>query len=217
MNAQLSSGYEPSAGFRDAFFRIMGAAPSLLGQGKVLKASWLDTPLGPMITISDEEVLYLLEFVDRRGLEREVKCLRQKTKSAIIPGSTKPICSIEKEINLYFEGKLKKFSTPLYWLGSPFQKRVWEELKKISYGETRSYADIAKAIGNHAAFRAVARANGANQIAIVIPCHRVINSNRDLGGYSGGLARKIGLINHEKRYKNEANESNMTSFSFNLT
>lgn len=150
-----------------------------------------------MIAISDEDALYLLEFVDRRGLEREVECLRQKTKSAIIPGSTQPIRSIEKELSLYFDGKLKIFKTPLYFLGSPFQKHVWEELKKIPYGETRSYFDIAKSIGKSSAFRAVAQANGANQIALVIPCHRVINTNGDLGGYGGGITRKKWLITHE--------------------
>lgn len=199
IDAQLSVGYESSSGFRDAFARIMGAAPTLSGQHHILKAAWLDTRLGPMITITDDDAIYLLEFVDRRGLEREVERLRQKTKSVIIPGTTQPIKSIEKELSLYFDGKLREFNTPLFFLGSPFQKHVWEELKKIPYGETSSYSDIAKAIGNPSAFRAVARANGANQIALAIPCHRVINASGDLGGYGGGLTRKKWLINHEKR------------------
>jgi AraC family transcriptional regulator of adaptative response/methylated-DNA-[protein]-cysteine methyltransferase len=83
-------------------------------------------------------------------------------------------------------------------LGSDFQKNVWRELIKIPPGETKSYADIAKAIKQPSAFRAVARANGANQLAIIIPCHRVINSDGELGGYGGGLTRKAWLINHEK-------------------
>lgn len=199
INAQLDTGYESSSGFRDAFSRIMGAAPTLLGQRNILKSSWLDTKLGPMIAIADEDALYLLEFVDRRGLEREVERLRQRTKSAIIPGTTPSILSIETELSQYFEGKLREFKTPLYFLGSPFQKCVWEELQKIPFGETRSYAAIASGIGNPTAFRAVANANGANQIAIVIPCHRVINTNGKLGGYGGGIVRKKWLINHEKQ------------------
>lgn len=98
IDAQLSTGYESGSGFRDAFSRIMGAAPTKLGQSNILKASWIDTPLGPMIAIADEQALYLLEFVDRRGLEREVERLRKKIKSAIIPGSTQPIRSIENEL-----------------------------------------------------------------------------------------------------------------------
>lgn len=198
IDAQLCAGYESGSGFRDAFSRIMGAAPTLLGN-HILKASWLDTRLGPMVAISDDEALYLLEFVDRRGLEREVERLRQKTKSAVIPGSTQATKSIENELSLYFEGKLKEFKTPLFFLGSSFQKQVWDELKKIPYGETRSYSDIAKTVGKPSAFRAVAQANGANPIAIVVPCHRVINMSGDLGGYGGGLTRKKWLIDHEKR------------------
>jgi AraC family transcriptional regulator of adaptative response/methylated-DNA-[protein]-cysteine methyltransferase len=170
-----------------------------LENGKILKARWLDTRLGPMIAISDDNALYLLEFVDRRGLEREVERLRKKTKSAIIPGDTDPIRLIEKELGLYFDGKLQEFKTPLFFLGSPFQKQVWDVLKRIPYGKTCAYLDIAKSVGKPSAFRAVAQANGANQIALVIPCHRVINTNGDLGGYGGGLTRKKWLITHEKR------------------
>lgn len=197
--AQLSTGYESSSGFRDAFSRIMGAAPTLLGDSSVLKVAWLDTRLGPMIAIADEESLYILEFVDRRGLEREIERLREKTRSALIPGITPPISSIERELSQYFDGTLEQFKTPLRLLGTPFERRVWDELMKIPPGETRSYSDISTAIGQPSAFRAVARANGSNQLAIVIPCHRVINANGELGGYGGGLARKKWLIEHEKQ------------------
>jgi AraC family transcriptional regulator of adaptative response/methylated-DNA-[protein]-cysteine methyltransferase len=199
IDAQLSSGYDSGSGFRDAFSRIMGAAPTLLDDRLPLKASWLDTRLGPMIAIADEEALYLLEFVDRRGLEREIERLRQRGKSAIIPGMSDPIRSIEHELAQYFDGTLTEFQTPLFLLGSPFQKSVWNQLIKIPPGETRSYSDIAAAIGNPSAFRAVAQANGANQLAIVIPCHRVINANGDLGGYGGGITRKHWLLNHENQ------------------
>lgn len=198
IDAQISMGYESSSGFRDAFSRIMGAAPTKLGTGNILKAAWLDTKLGSMIAIADESALYLLEFVDRRGLEREIDRLRIKTKSAIVPGSTPIIVSIERELQHYFEGELMQFKTPLLLLGSAFQKQVWQSLQNIPPGETRSYLDIAKALKMPTAFRAVANANGANQIAIVIPCHRVINSNGELGGYGGGIARKKWLIIHEK-------------------
>ena len=201
IEAQLSTGYESSSGFRDAFSRIMGAAPTKLNEANVLKASWIDTRLGPMIAIADEQELYLLEFVDRRGLEREVERLRLKTKSAIIPGITTPIASIERELEWYFEGKLSEFQTPVHLLGSPFQKSVWNELLKIPAGETRSYGEIAMNLGKPTAFRAVANANGCNQLAIIIPCHRVIRLNGDLGGYAGGLTRKQWLLEHEQNEK----------------
>jgi AraC family transcriptional regulator of adaptative response/methylated-DNA-[protein]-cysteine methyltransferase len=154
----------------------------------MLKTSQLETILGPMIAMADEKALYLLEFLDRRGLERRIERLCASTKAVIIPGSTDPILSIEREISSYFAGNLKEFQTPMHFIGSDFQKSVWQELVKIPYGETRSYTDQARAIGKESACRAVANANGANQIAIIIPCHRIINNNGDLGGYGGGLS-----------------------------
>ena len=202
IDAQLNARFESSSGFRDAFSKIMGAPPSSAKKDvKVLKASWLDTPLGPMVAIANESHLYLLEFVDRRGLEREVERLRLRAKAAIIPGTAPPICSIEQELSAYFDGSLKTFKTPICQLGSPFQKNVWDALCQIPYGETRSYLAQAATIDNPAATRAVANANGANQLAIVIPCHRIINSNGKLGGYGGGIARKQWLIHHEKQHR----------------
>lgn len=201
IDTQLSTGYESSSGFRDAFSRIMGAAPTKLDHYQILRTAWLDTRLGPMLAISDEKTLYLLEFIERRGLEREIERLRHKMKAAIIPGRTAPIDSIEKELNQYFAGDLTTFNTPIIMLGSPFQQHVWEELKKIPFGETRSYLELAKAIHKPSAFRAVANANGANQLALIIPCHRVINTDGGLGGYGGGIARKQWLIEHEKMNK----------------
>lgn len=203
IDAQLSTGYESSSGFRDAFARIMGAAPTLSGEHTVLKASWIDTRLGPMLTIADEEGLYLLEFVDRRGLELEVERLRIKMKAAIIPGTTPPIERIEEELNRYFNGDLTHFTVPVHLAGSPFQLRVWGELVNIPAGETRSYSDIAEALDKPTAVRAVANANGCNQLAIIIPCHRVIRLNGELGGYAGGLSRKKWLLDHERK-KNSA-------------
>lgn len=206
IEAQLNTGYESSSGFRDAFSKIMGAPPAKFSkkmeneQHTILKASWLDTKLGPMIAISDETGLYLLEFVDRRGLEREIERLRIKTKAAILPGITHPIKSIIIELEAYFNGTLKEFKTPRHLLGSPFQRLVWDELMRIPYGTTRSYRSQANAIGKNNAYRAAANANGANQLAIIIPCHRIINSNGDLGGYGGGIMRKKWLIEHEKNH-----------------
>lgn len=166
-----------------------------------LNISQLDTKLGPMLAIADEYELYFLEFVDRRGLEPKIERLRSKTNSPIIPGETPTITLIRAELEAYFSGDLQEFKTKLHLLGSQFQKSVWSALMDIPYGKTRSYAEQAAAIGNKAAYRAVANANGANQLAIIIPCHRIINSNGNLGGYSGGVARKKFLIEHERSIK----------------
>lgn len=198
IDAQLAAGYESGSGFRDAFSRIMGAPPKT-ANAAVLTAAWLDTRLGPMIAMADDRALYLLEFVDRRGLEREVEQLRKQTGMAILPGRTPIIDAIERELTQYFAGGLVTFKTPLYEPGSPFRKQVWAALRNIPSGETRSYAQIAASIGKPSAFRAVAQANGANQLAIIIPCHRVINTDGGLGGYGGGLVRKQWLLDHEQQ------------------
>ena len=200
IESQLSVGYESGSGFRDAFSRIMGAPPLRAGEVHVLKASWIDTPLGPMLAIADEEELYLLEFVGRRGLEREIERLRYRMHAPIIPGMTAPLRSIEKELEKYFRGELMDFQTPFKTIGTPFQKQVWKELCEIPFGQTRSYKQIAFGINNPLAVRAVAQANGANQLAIIIPCHRVINASGELGGYGGGVARKTWLLEHEVKY-----------------
>jgi len=200
INTQVNTGYESSSGFRDAFSKIMGAPPiKNKQQYKILNASRLDTPIGPMIAIGDDDTLYLLEFIDRRGLEKEIERLRLKMKAAIVPGTTHSIESINNELSLYFTEGLQTFTTPIHLLGSPFQQNVWHELINIPYGETRSYVQQSIAIGNPKATRAVANANGANQLAIIIPCHRIIRNNGELGGYRGGVKRKKWLIAHEKK------------------
>jgi AraC family transcriptional regulator, regulatory protein of adaptative response / methylated-DNA-[protein]-cysteine methyltransferase len=197
--AQLDAGYESGSGFRDAFAKIMGAPPASR-TARALFAAWLDTPLGPMTAIGDDDALYLLEYVDRRGLERQIERLRVRAKCGIVPGRTAPIAQIEAELAAYFAGRSMRFTTPLARLGSPFQNAVWDALLAIPPGQTLSYADLARAIGKPQAVRAAAQANGANQLAIVIPCHRVVSADGALGGYGGGLPRKHWLLDHERRF-----------------
>lgn len=146
-----------------------------------MKSAVIDTVLGPMLAKGVGDKLYSLEFGG--GVE---------------DGRCTAIDSMEKELGLYFEGKLKEFKTPLCFQGTPFQVRVWEELRRIPYGETRSYAEVAGLLGMPTAYRAVANANGANRFAIVVPCHRVISTGGGIGGYGSGLGKKRWLLDHEK-------------------
>lgn len=203
MEAQVLTGYESSSGFRDAFSKVMGTLPKASAQNQFLRADWLDTPLGTIIAIADDQFLYLLDFVNRKGLEREIERLSTTTKMQIVPGQSKAITLIKGELEQYFSGNLKEFKTPLYLPGTPFQQLVWSELKKIPFRQTCSYSELAAKIQKPTARRAVARANGANQFVIVIPCHRVVNSNGKLGGYSAGIARKEWLLKHEKTMNQE--------------
>jgi len=154
-----------------------------------------------MVAIGDESVLHFLQFEDHPCIERDIARLQAKAYSTITVGRAASIISIENELVLYFQGELKQFTTPLAFRGSSFQNITWQALFHISYGQTRSYKELAQAIGKPSACRAVANANGANQIVIVIPCHRIITSNGGLGGYSAGIARKKWLLDHEKNKK----------------
>ncbi|MCL1631490.1 trifunctional transcriptional activator/DNA repair protein Ada/methylated-DNA--[protein]-cysteine S-methyltransferase [Sporolactobacillus sp. CPB3-1] len=198
INAQIDLGYTSSSGFHDAFSKIMGRTPNRSQKIKMLYANWIDTPLGPMVSIVDEDFLYLLEFADRRGLEREIERLRNRLNASIIPGVTDRSKQIENELNDYFNKGLGTFKTPIMLLGSDFQRSVWEQLITIEMGKTATYKELAGLIGNPKAVRAIGNANGANQLAIIVTCHRVIQSGGALGGYGGGVERKRWLLAHEQ-------------------
>ena len=190
----------------DSFYKLISSSTSYFdNQNNVLKAYYIDTYLGLMVAVADEKVLYILEFFDKKCLEYEIKKLCVKIKSGITVGKTVPIISIEKELELYFKGRLRVFKTSVYFLGTSFQKIVWNNLKDIPYGETRSYLDQAKVMNKTSACRVVANANGANQLAIIIPCHHVIRRDGNLGGYSAGIQRKQWLIEHENSQRISSN------------
>lgn len=201
IDTQLEIGYQSHSGFHDAFSKIMGQPISKKDDVNLLMASWLDTPIGPMLAIADDQYLYLLEFVDRRGLELEIERLRQRLNAQIIPGYTKIHQQLELQLVHYYNGSILTFDLPLYLLGSPFQTKVWKALQTIPVAETVSYKQLAIKIEQPQAVRAVGRANGMNQLAIIIPCHRVIQSDGSLGGYAGGLERKAWLLAHEAKYR----------------
>lgn len=204
IDAQIDAGFESGSGFRSAFARLLGVAPGTLKAGALLRADWIDTPLGPMIAVADPRYLHLLEFIDRKALPGELRKLQHASRGDIGIGRHPPTEQITSELEGFFEGRAAIFSTPLKLWGSSFTRSVWDQLRAIPPGETRSYADIARAIGKPAAVRAVARANGANQIAIAIPCHRVIGSDGSLTGYGGGLWRKQQLIELERRFQRQS-------------
>jgi len=156
------------------------------------------TPVGPMLAVSSEDALYLLDFFTRRNLDAELANLRRNAE--IISGRTSVSRGLERELADYFAGRSATFETPLKISGSDFQRSVWTQLRTIAAGDTWSYADLANAVGQPTAARAVAGANAANQFAIVVPCHRVIASSGALGGYAGGVQRKQWLLEHERRH-----------------
>jgi AraC family transcriptional regulator of adaptative response/methylated-DNA-[protein]-cysteine methyltransferase len=194
----LDSGYESFSGFREAFSQLFGRPPGKSRDSECITMSWVETPLGPMVAGATNDAICLLEFTDRRMLETQMVTIRKRFDCPIVPGENKHLQKLKEELKLYFDRKLRDFSVPLTYPGTPFQQRVWKQLLRIPYAETRSYEDLARIIGSTGAVRAVGTANGCNRIAIVIPCHRVVNKNGKLGGYGGGLWRKEFLLRLEK-------------------
>ncbi|MCC7327895.1 MAG: methylated-DNA--[protein]-cysteine S-methyltransferase [Burkholderiales bacterium] len=199
LDSQLDQGFASGSGFREAFARLVGTTPSRAHDVGVLHAKWLETPLGSMLAIADDRGLILLDFVDRRGLERELAMLQKRLKARVLPGEHRFLTQIERELTEYFAGRRRSFDTPVAIIGSPFQTAVWNALLKIPAGATCSYAELAARIGQPKAVRAVGRANGDNRLSIIVPCHRVIGADGALTGYGGGLARKRKLLDLEAR------------------
>jgi len=199
--AKNGSGFESASGFREAFARIFGDPPTAAKWRAPIFAERIETPLGAMVAVADDEGLRLLEFVDRRATERELSILRKRLRTNIVPGEHPHLKTIRGQLADYFSGRKLEFEIPLAPVGSAFQLRAWEILRSIPVGETRSYSWMAKQLGDENARRAVGRANGTNMISIVVPCHRVIRADGSLCGYGGGLWRKKWLLEHERRWK----------------
>jgi AraC family transcriptional regulator of adaptative response/methylated-DNA-[protein]-cysteine methyltransferase len=203
LDAALDSGYTSTSGFSSAFDKIVGQAPGKAKKkpNNVLIYERFDAPLGPMVAVASEQGLCLLEFGDRRMLESEFTDLQKRLSAVLLPGSNELTKEAIRQITEYFAGTRKTFSVPLHAPGTDFQQRVWAQLREIPFGEIRSYGEIASAMGEPKAMRAVGTANGMNRIAIMIPCHRVIGATGALTGYGGGLWRKDWLLKHEQEHK----------------
>jgi AraC family transcriptional regulator of adaptative response/methylated-DNA-[protein]-cysteine methyltransferase len=194
----FDTGFESESGFREAFERLFGAAPTRAARNaRVIELAWIATPIGPMLAAAEDAGLCFLEFADRRALASQIAALRRRVGAAIVPGEHRHAHAARRQLGQYFGGERRDFDLPLRTPGTPFQERVWAELRRIPFGATRSYAEVARAIGEPSAFRAVARANGMNRVAIVVPCHRVIGASGELSGYGGGVWRKRALLEHE--------------------
>jgi AraC family transcriptional regulator of adaptative response/methylated-DNA-[protein]-cysteine methyltransferase len=197
----LGTGWESQSGFRDAFTRTFGLPPGRAGEAACVMTTAIETPLGPMVAGATDEGLCLLEYTDRRMLEAQLERLSRLLGQPMLPGEHRFLKHIREELAAYFAGTLTTFETPVVYRGTTFEERVWRELTRIPYGQTIAYAQLADRVSSPGAQRAVGRANGMNRIAIVIPCHRVVNADGKLGGYGGGLWRKHWLLDLERRVK----------------
>jgi len=198
-DAMAASGYASHSGFREAFAKAFGAPPGrAAARGDVVLLDWFESPIGPLLAGATADGVCLLEFAEPARLPAQIAMLARLFDAPVLPGSNAHLRLLGSELATYFAGRLQQFTVPLLYPGTPFQRKVWEALLAIPHGETRSYEQIAIAAGSPRAVRAVGSANGRNRIAIVIPCHRVVNKSGSLGGYGGGLRRKEFLLELER-------------------
>tara|TARA_R110001583_G_scaffold12410_1_gene55137 strand:+ start:5518 stop:6042 length:525 start_codon:yes stop_codon:yes gene_type:complete len=153
--------------------------------------SALPTPIGDLGIFADNEAIYRVEFID--------KVKNHDLMNTEVPKGSDLTLRAKKQLMQYFSGEITVFDLPLAPQGTLFRQQTWQALQKIPYGETRYYSQQAELMNNKKAVRAVGAANGANPIAIIIPCHRVIGKDGSLTGYAGGLHRKAWLLNFEQR------------------
>jgi AraC family transcriptional regulator, regulatory protein of adaptative response / methylated-DNA-[protein]-cysteine methyltransferase len=197
-DAVFDSGFESHSGFRAAFTRAFGEAPGRSrAKGERVVVTMVETPLGPLLAGATDQGINFLEYTDRRMLEHNLKAMSRRFGCPVVPGRHLLLDQVREELNDYFRGDRREFTLPLNARGTPFQEQVWQELRRIPYGQTISYDELARRVGQPTAQRAVARANGMNCVAILIPCHRVIGKDGSLTGYGGGLWRKRLLLELE--------------------
>jgi AraC family transcriptional regulator of adaptative response/methylated-DNA-[protein]-cysteine methyltransferase len=173
--------------------------------GHLLRTT-VDTPLGSMTAVASDAAVHLLEFDTRHALTGELRHV-ERDFGRIEPGTNPVLDLVRRQLGDYFAGHSSIFKVPTVQHGSKFEEDVWEALKQIPPGQTRSYGDIADMIGQSDKSREVGQANGANKISIIVPCHRVIGSDGSLVGYGGGLWRKKWLLDHERQFAWAAFES----------
>jgi len=195
--------------------RTLTSLPSLFEPTSILRQT-IATPLGEMVLAATSRGVCLCEFADLLALARELADLERRIGTPILEGDNQRlsphmsphmsshISLLERELAGYFAGTLRSFTVSLDTPGPPFHRAVWERLLRIPYGQTTSYNEIARALDNLNSCRAVGQANGANRLAIVIPCHRVIEKTGKLGGYGGGLHRKRWLLDHESLHAGDS-------------
>ena len=170
----------------------------------VLYSQTITTPLGQMLITASTRGVCLAEFAGTQRMERESRDLERLFQARTEPGGNEHTAQATQELGEYFRGERQRFTVALDTPGTDFQRQVWAALRDIPYGTISHYQALAATIGKPAAVRAVAAANGANRVAIRIPCHRIIGKDGTLTGYGGGLPRKAWLLAHERGGRNHS-------------
>ncbi len=160
----------------------------------MMEYRYIQTPLGSMIAVTCDQFLITLDFVDQVPVKMTETMNRVDQKHDILD-------KVQQQLQEYFLGKRRNFTVPLHGKGTEFQQKVWQAVCNVGYGDQVAYQDIARTIDHDKAVRAVGLANGKNPLLIIVPCHRVVRLNGEMGGYAAGLDRKKWLLQHEALHK----------------
>jgi len=196
----IESAWDSHSGFRDAFARVAGRSPGRSRDAEPISVVSWQSPLGPLVLAAIDAGACLLEFGDERRIVQQAASLHRWFGGPVVRESHHHLDTLRQQLAEYFDQRRREFTVPLVIRGTAFETATWNALLRIPYGTTVSYSDVATAIGSPRAVRAVGSANGRNRIAIVIPCHRVVNADGKLGGYGGGLWRKQRLLELESQH-----------------
>ena len=199
--AQNGSGFESASGFREAFTRIFGDPPTAAKERACMFAERIETPLGAMLAVADDKGLRLLEFADRRALERELTILRQRLKTNVVPGEHRYLDAIRTQLAVIFPARIWSSIFRLRRSDRSSKSAPGRSCVRFRWPKPAPIPGWRSVWAIPGARRAVGRANGTNMLSIIIPCHRVIRADGTLCGYGGGLWRKKWLLDHERKWK----------------
>ena len=199
VDSALDVGYQSLSGFNRSFKQLFGRSPGQAEHQCIITVAQLSSPLGPMFAAASDSGICLLEFDDRKSLEKQIAHIQKKKNARFIPGEHTLLAQLQQQLDEYFDGRRQQFDLQLDFAGSDFQLRAWQAMLQIPYGETRSYQQQALMINQADAIRAIASANAANALAILVPCHRVIAKSGSMAGYAGGIWRKQYLLKLEQK------------------
>ena len=200
--AMVEAGYGSPSRLYEASNGTLGMTPGEYregGAGTVMRYGIVDSPLGRMLVAATSKGVTMIEFGDSDGVLTAE--LQREYPNAEVIADADAVAEWTRRLNLHLEGRDPAIELPLDVRASAFKKRVWDELRRIPYGETRTYAELAAAAGNADAIRAAASACATNPVAVAVPCHRVVRTGGGLGGYRWGLSRKVALLERERASK----------------
>ncbi|HUR26576.1 MAG TPA: methylated-DNA--[protein]-cysteine S-methyltransferase, partial [Planctomycetota bacterium] len=206
-DAGARAGFESESGMRSAFRAVLDATPREARERATVVVTKLASPLGELTAAATQEGICLLEFGAPKSAARASESLERvarRLECTLVAGTNAHLRQLRTELEAWFRGTRTRFDVPVVHAGTPFESEVWRALAAIPFGETKSYGELARALGRPGASRAVGRANGSNPIAILVPCHRVIGASGDLTGYAAGLDRKRWLLAHERTERSAA-------------